>query len=55
MEHSKNYNKVKGYYEAGLWTEKMVRNAAKNPAANPWITEAEADEILGADKEAASE
>lgn len=46
MEHSAKFEKVKGYYEAGLWNEKMVRNAAKNPKKNPWITEAEAEEII---------
>ena len=45
-EHSAKFEKVKGYYDAGLWTEKMVRNAAKNPPNNPWITEAEAEEII---------
>lgn len=46
MEHSAKFDKVKGYYEAGFWTEEMVRNAAKNPPDNPWITEEESDEII---------
>lgn len=46
MEHSAKFEKVKGYYDAGLWTESMVRNAAKNPSESPWITENEADEII---------
>jgi len=41
MEHSKKYNTVKGYYDRGLWTERMVRNAVGR-----WITEAEAEEII---------
>lgn len=48
-EHSAKFEKVKGYYEAGLWTEEMVRNAAHNPKDNPWITEEEAEEIVGAE------
>lgn len=46
MAHSAKYDKVKGYYDAGLWTEVMVRNAAKNPVKSPWITDDEADEII---------
>ena len=42
MEHSPKYEKVKGYYDRGLWNEKMVRNAV-----GKWITAEEADEILG--------
>lgn len=34
--------KVKYYYEAGLWSEKRVMDAVKKG----WITAAEADEIL---------
>lgn len=45
-EHSAKFERVKGYYEAGLWTEAMVRNAAKNPKAAPWLTEAEVEEII---------
>ncbi len=41
MEHSKKFNTVKGYFDKGLWTEAMVRNAVDR-----WITEAEAEEII---------
>lgn len=41
MEHSANFEKVKGYYEKALWNEKRVRDAVvKN-----WITEEEYAEI----------
>ena len=40
--HSPKFEKVKGYYERGLWNETMVRNAV-----GKWITAEEADEILG--------
>ena len=40
---SKYFNKVKRYYDNGLWTEAMVRNAVvKN-----WITAEEFEEIVG--------
>ena len=42
MEHSKKFQTVKSYYEKGLWTETMVRNAVGR-----WITEDEAGEIIG--------
>lgn len=45
-EHSPKFERVKRYYDTGLWNVAMVRNAAKNPKASPWITEAEAEEIL---------
>lgn len=41
-EHSAKFGKVKKYYECGLWTASMVRNAVGR-----WITEDEAREILG--------
>lgn len=41
MEHSKKFEKVKGYFKSGLWTADMVQNAV-----GKWITEAEAAEIL---------
>lgn len=41
MRHSKKYNTVKEYYNKGLWTEGMVRNAVGR-----WISEDEADEII---------
>lgn len=42
VEHSKNYEKVKGYYEKGLWNINKVFNAV-----GKWITEAEYSEITG--------
>lgn len=45
-EHSAKFGKVKGYFEKGLWTAEMVRNAATPPTGKPWITEAEAEEII---------
>ncbi len=47
MEHSKNFQKVKGYYDKGLWSEQKVRNAVTSPASNPWITKEEYEEITG--------
>lgn len=41
--HSKNFEKVKRYYDEGNWTKKMVRNAV----VKGWITEAEYTEIVG--------
>lgn len=38
--HSKNFEKVKKYYEAGLWGLNRVRNAV-----DKWITEKEYEEI----------
>lgn len=43
MEHSKNYQKVKRYYDMKMWDEARVRNAVKMG----WITEAEFQEITG--------
>ncbi|MBQ9750267.1 MAG: XkdX family protein [Clostridia bacterium] len=45
--HSKKYEKVKSYYDRGLWTIEMVRNAV----AKSWITEEEFFEITGEDYE----
>lgn len=39
---SKNYEKVKGYYEKGFWTIEMVQNAI-----GKWITEDEYVVITG--------
>lgn len=39
---SRNFEKVKRYYEKGLWTRQMVLNAV-----GKWITEEEVKEILG--------
>lgn len=43
MEHSKKYEKVKTYYDRGVWTIDMVRNAV----VKGWITEEEFTEITG--------
>lgn len=43
MEHSPKFNKVKGYYDSGLWNKLMVKNAVKKG----WITVAEYEEIVG--------
>lgn len=43
MEHSKNYDKVKTYYERGMWSEDRVR-----AAVDKWITAEECAEIIGA-------
>ena len=42
MKHSKNFDKVKKYYDEGRWTIEMVRNAVGR-----WITEEEFTEITG--------
>ena len=47
VTHSKNFAKVKNYYDRGLWSEVRVRNAVTNPASNPWITAEEYEEITG--------
>lgn len=41
MEYSKKFETVKGYYDNGLWTETMVRNAVGR-----WITSEEYDVII---------
>ncbi len=45
MSKSAKFDKVKGYYDKGLWTESMVRNAVGR-----WITVEEADEIISGQK-----
>ena len=45
--HSKNFDKVKKYYDEGFWTKAMVRNAVTHPTNKPWITEAEYQTITG--------
>ena len=42
MSKSKNYNKVKEYYDRGLWSKTRVRNAV-----GKWITADEYKEITG--------
>lgn len=48
MERSPKFEIVKGYYERGLWNAQMVNNAVGR-----WITQEEAAELLGAEKEEA--
>lgn len=43
MEHSAKFEKVKDYYDRGLWNEARVANAV----VKGWITEAEYEEITG--------
>lgn len=43
MEHSPKYDKVKGYYDAGLWSVARVRQAV----VKGWITADEFTEITG--------
>ena len=43
--HSPKYKKVKKYYDEGLWTIDMVRNAV----FKGWITAEEFSEITGED------
>lgn len=43
MEHSKNFEKVKNYYDKGLWNEYRVSEAVKKG----WITPEEYEEITG--------
>lgn len=45
--HSENFQKVKDYYDAGLWDRQRVHNAVTNPKSNPWITAEEYQEIVG--------
>ena len=39
---SKNYMKVKYYYDRGLWSKKKLKNAV-----GKWITEEEYEQITG--------
>ena len=41
MEHSANFEKVKNYYDRGMWSAARV-----DAAIGKWITEGEAAEIL---------
>lgn len=43
MEHSAKFDKVKSYYDRGLWNEARVANAV----VKGWITEEEYEEITG--------
>ena len=42
MKHSKHFEKVKGYYDSGLWSKSRVR-----AAVGKWITAEEYEEITG--------
>lgn len=42
-EHSEKFELVKGYYDAGLWKKKAVKNAVRRE----WITADEYAEITG--------
>lgn len=48
MEHSAKFEKVKHYYDNGLWSKTRVKNAV----VKGWITEAEYEEITGEPYEA---
>lgn len=43
MEHSIKFEKVKGYYDRGLWSKSRVSDAV----VKGWITENEYEEIIG--------
>lgn len=45
-KHSKNFQKVKDYYDKGLWNKNRVFNAIGR-----WITNEEYIEIVGEDGE----
>lgn len=45
MEYSPKFEKIKFYYDNGIWTEKMVKNAVNKGL----ITEEEYEEITGGD------
>ncbi len=47
QEHSKNFEKVKGFYDQGSWSKQRVYNAVTNGAPEPWITVGEYEEITG--------
>lgn len=47
MAQSKNFEKVKKYYDTGKWTVEMVKNAVTNPKSGPWITKTEFKKITG--------
>lgn len=44
MEHSKNFEKYKSYYEKGLWSKERLHNVVGKKAG---ITAAEYEEITG--------
>lgn len=44
---SKNFEKIKNYFDNGIWNKARVYNAVSNPTDNPWITKEEYKEITG--------
>lgn len=46
-EHSEHFEKVKYYYDRGLWNKARVRKAVTTPKSAPWITAEEYFEITG--------
>ena len=46
MTHSKNFEKVKSYYDSALWDKERVHKAVGR-----WITPSEYKEITGEDYE----
>lgn len=46
VTHSKNFEKVKKFYDDGVWSKARVRNAV-----GKWITEDEYIEIVGLEEE----
>ena len=44
MEHSKNFDKIKSYYDSDLWSKEMVYNVLGKKNG---ITPAEYEEITG--------
>ena len=42
IQHSKNFQKVKDYYDRGSWNKARVHNAVSR-----WITADEYEEIIG--------
>lgn len=48
MRHSKNYTKIKKYYDTGLWSKEQVHSVVGRPTG---ITAEEYKEITGEDYE----
>lgn len=47
MQHSPNFDKVKRYYDKGVWDKDKVRLMVTNPKTAPLITADEYEEITG--------
>ena len=43
ITHSRNFEKYKGYYDAGFWSIEMLKNVVKKMK----LTKAEFEEIIG--------